>query len=271
MAAGTVKNVIDDIMLELIRLGQPTNRGNLYRLAREAEINFSRKTGCLFTEGSINTVSGTYDYNIKADTVNGVTDILYVASTTGFVAGDGITGGTSGATATIVAVGSTWMTLSSISGTFTRGGEAITGDGVGATTQSLVKDDIVMVYAVKYNSTQPLQRISAAALSELPTWMDEEYPEYYAPIGNVTIRLNFNPASLSSGLKFIYGYVAESSIVGDHSDFMIEGQYFTAIIKYVLARYLEPISGMEKLATQKLEEYLMEVKGTQAAMKNKYR
>jgi hypothetical protein len=66
MAAGTVKAVVDDAEYELFRCGViKPDRGRLFRLAVEAENDFSRRTGCLTAEASKTTVAGTYDYDIQ--------------------------------------------------------------------------------------------------------------------------------------------------------------------------------------------------------------
>ncbi len=68
MASGTVKSVVDDAEYELLECGIAVpDRGRLIRLCSEAEKDFTRRTGCLTSEGKKTTTTST-DYDIQSAT-----------------------------------------------------------------------------------------------------------------------------------------------------------------------------------------------------------
>lgn len=241
----TAREILDDVEYELLKLGvRNPDIGRMIMLLRGAENDFAHQTNCLFKERTIALSNGVYDYLLDYDLIN-----HGVVTDGPFVDGEGILGGTSGATATIVTAGIDGTvfqdSITDISGIFSVG-ETITGDDGGApfataVVVSEVREKILKIHSMRYGLSAkeiPIHLVPKSTFDLHPSYYEDYYEDLYTFIALNTVRLGFNPAN-STHLKFIYSYEPNTQITGLNTVMTIHDIYKRGLYLYVMYNMLD--------------------------------
>ncbi len=168
--------------------------------------------------GTFSTVAGTESYDLS------VNKLIYHGSVTGgpFVAGETITGGTSGATGRVNSVGPVFLNYTAVSGTLVIS-EVITGTTSTATATSTTAplgglagvadirsaQDIEIMYDTTNGRVLPKVDLKNIR-KQYPKEDTSGQPRYYAPWGDKTVYLSDEPDATYI-IKYLYTSKATSS------------------------------------------------------------